>query len=80
MRDDLCALLADADTDDTVEVVVLTAVDPVFSAGVDFKEVADAGSVPERESGSAPNGEPAPAPGRCRPPIPARRCGAWTRR
>ena len=54
MRDDLCALLADADTDAAVKVVVLTAVDPVFSAGVDFKEVAEAGSVAERQAGSVP--------------------------
>jgi enoyl-CoA hydratase len=38
MRDGLCALLAEADADPDVRVVVLTAVDPVFSAGVDFKE------------------------------------------
>ncbi|MCU1487413.1 MAG: Enoyl-CoA hydratase/isomerase [Actinomycetia bacterium] len=38
MRDGLCNLLADADADPDVRVVVLTAVDPVFSAGVDFKE------------------------------------------
>lgn len=39
MRDDLCRLLAEADGDAGVRAVVLTAVDPVFSAGVDFKEV-----------------------------------------
>jgi enoyl-CoA hydratase len=39
MRDGLCSLLADADADPAVRVVVLTAVDPVFSAGVDFKDV-----------------------------------------
>jgi enoyl-CoA hydratase len=40
MRADLCDLLAAADADPAVAVVVLTAVDPVFSGGVDFKEVA----------------------------------------
>jgi enoyl-CoA hydratase len=38
MRDGLVQLLADADADPDVRVVVLTAVDPVFTAGVDFKE------------------------------------------
>lgn len=38
---------AAADQDDTVRVVVLTGVDPVFSAGVDFKQV---------ESGAADSG------------------------
>ena len=42
MRDELCEVLTDTDADDAVSVVVLTAVDPVFSAGVDFKEVANA--------------------------------------
>ena len=39
MRDDLCALLAAADVDPEVRVVVLAAVDPVFTAGVDFKDI-----------------------------------------
>jgi enoyl-CoA hydratase len=38
MRDGLVRLLAEADADPDVRVVVLTAVDPVFTAGVDFKE------------------------------------------
>ena len=38
MRDGLVQLLAEADADPEVRVVVLTAVDPVFTAGVDFKE------------------------------------------
>ena len=51
MRDDLCALLADSDRDDAVRVLVLAAVDPVFSAGVDFKEVAAAtGRMPLSET------------------------------
>jgi enoyl-CoA hydratase len=44
MRDDLCERLAAADADDGVRAVVLTAVDPVFSAGVDFKEIAAGGT------------------------------------
>jgi enoyl-CoA hydratase len=42
MRERFCALIADADADadDSVRAVIVTAVDPVFSAGVDFKEVA----------------------------------------
>jgi enoyl-CoA hydratase len=39
LRSELCAAIADADRDDDVRVVVLTAVDPVFSAGVDYKEL-----------------------------------------
>jgi enoyl-CoA hydratase len=40
MRERLCALLDEASADDAVDVIVLTAVDPVFSGGVDIKEVA----------------------------------------
>jgi enoyl-CoA hydratase len=40
MRAEFCALIAAADADDSLRAVVVTAVDPVFSAGVDFKEVA----------------------------------------
>jgi enoyl-CoA hydratase len=40
MRAELCALIEDADGDESVRAVIVTAVDPVFSAGVDFKEVA----------------------------------------
>jgi enoyl-CoA hydratase len=39
LRSELCAAVADADRDDGVRVVVLTCVDPVFSAGVDFKQL-----------------------------------------
>jgi enoyl-CoA hydratase len=39
LRTALCAAVGAADRDDTVRVVVLTAVDPVFSAGVDFKQL-----------------------------------------
>ena len=40
MRARLCALLSEAELDPGTRSVVLTAVDPVFSAGVDFKEIA----------------------------------------
>jgi enoyl-CoA hydratase len=39
LRSELCAAVSAADRDDDVRVVVLTAVDPVFSAGVDFKQL-----------------------------------------
>ncbi len=39
MRRDLCAIFAAADQDPDVHVVVLTGRDPVFTAGVDFKDV-----------------------------------------
>jgi enoyl-CoA hydratase len=53
MRAEFCALIERTDADDDVRAVIVTAVDPVFSAGVDFKEVA-AGS------GSASAGETNP--------------------
>jgi enoyl-CoA hydratase len=37
LRRELCASLGEADADGSVHAVVLTAVDPAFSAGVDFK-------------------------------------------
>ena len=40
MRTRLCELVDEADADAATRVVIVTAVDPVFSAGVDFKEVA----------------------------------------
>jgi enoyl-CoA hydratase len=40
MRAEFCALVEDADADDALRALIVTAVDPVFSAGVDFKEVA----------------------------------------
>jgi enoyl-CoA hydratase len=39
LRSELCAAIADADRDGNVRAVVLTAVDPVFSGGVDFKQL-----------------------------------------
>jgi enoyl-CoA hydratase len=40
MRARFCAVVQDADRDDATRAVIVTAVDPVFSAGVDFKEIA----------------------------------------
>ena len=37
MRTRLCELLGDADADDGTRAVIVTAVDPVFTAGVDFR-------------------------------------------
>jgi enoyl-CoA hydratase len=43
MRQRLCVLLSEAEQHAGTRAVVLAAVDPVFSAGVDFKEVSTAG-------------------------------------
>ena len=40
MRARFCELVAESDADDATRAVIVTAVDPVFSGGVDFKEVA----------------------------------------
>jgi enoyl-CoA hydratase len=40
MRTEFCALIEAADAHDSIRAVIVTAIDPVFSAGVDFKEVA----------------------------------------
>lgn len=40
MRIELAVLLQDADRDDAVTAVIITGVDPAFSAGVDFKAIA----------------------------------------
>jgi enoyl-CoA hydratase len=40
MRARFCELVAEADADAGTRAMIVTAVDPVFSAGVDFKEVA----------------------------------------
>jgi enoyl-CoA hydratase len=40
MRTRFCELVEEADADEGTRAVIVTAVDPVFSAGVDFKEVA----------------------------------------
>ena len=38
MRERFCALLSDAEQSTEIRAVIVTAVDPVFTAGVDFKE------------------------------------------
>jgi len=54
MRQRLEQLCADVDADDAVDVVVLTAVDPVFCAGADVKEIAQLGSaLPPTNPGAA---------------------------
>jgi enoyl-CoA hydratase/carnithine racemase len=52
MRTRLCESIADADADNGIRAVVVTAVDPVFTAGVDFREAA-AGAPPARNPGEA---------------------------
>ncbi|OHV04040.1 enoyl-CoA hydratase [Mycobacterium talmoniae] len=47
LRDRLFAALADAETDDTVDVVILTGADPVFCAGLDLKELGAATDLPD---------------------------------
>jgi enoyl-CoA hydratase len=57
MRQALERLAAAVDADDAVDVVVLTAVDPVFSAGADIKEIAALGSaLPSTNPGAALRG------------------------
>ena len=38
MRDDFCTIVSDADQDPHVHAIVITGTDPIFTAGVDFKE------------------------------------------
>lgn len=40
MRNDLCAVLRAADADEGVDAIILTGADPVFTGGVDLREVA----------------------------------------
>ena len=40
MRNDLCAALRASDADDGVDAIILTGADPVFTGGVDLREVA----------------------------------------
>ncbi len=47
LRDAFYAALSAADTDPDVDVVILTATDPVFCAGVDLKELATLDHVPD---------------------------------
>ena len=47
LRGQLFAALADAESDDTVDVVILTAADPVFCAGLDLKELGGSTDLPD---------------------------------
>ena len=38
MRNELCDVVADADRDPSIKAIVITGTDPIFTAGVDFKE------------------------------------------
>ena len=51
MRNDLCAALRAADADDGVDAIILTGADPMFTGGVDLREVA-ADGVSENPDGS----------------------------
>jgi enoyl-CoA hydratase len=52
MRARFCDLVEEADADPSTRAIIITAVDPVFSAGVDFKEVAaGTGTGPARNPG-----------------------------
>lgn len=61
LRRELGAALAAADGDDSVRAIVLTAVDPVFSAGVDFKEVSSgvSASGDDEDGAAGPTTNPA---------------------
>lgn len=65
LRGALCIAMQDADRDVSVNVVVLTAVDPVFSAGVDFKRLERAPG----ETGSPRDINPASAIRAMRKPV-----------
>jgi enoyl-CoA hydratase len=45
MRARMCELFAEAEQDPGTTAVILTGVDPVFSAGVDFKEMSQPGTM-----------------------------------
>ncbi len=47
LRQRFFAALADADTDDDVDVVILTGADPVFCAGLDLKELGNTTVLPD---------------------------------
>jgi enoyl-CoA hydratase len=47
LRDRFFGALAEAETDDTVDVVILTGTDPVFCAGLDLKELGDSSALPD---------------------------------
>src|ERR1700760_3461978 len=47
LRDQFFGALADAETDDAVDVVILTGADPVFCAGLDLKELGGSAALPD---------------------------------
>jgi enoyl-CoA hydratase len=47
LRDRLFSALAHAETDDDVDVVILTGADPVFCAGLDLKELGGSSALPD---------------------------------
>src|ERR1700748_3262156 len=47
LRDQFFTAVADAETDDDVDVVILTGTDPVFCAGLDLKELGDSTPLPD---------------------------------
>ncbi len=47
LRDRFFSALADAETDDGVDVVILTGADPVFCAGLDLKELGGQSALPD---------------------------------
>jgi enoyl-CoA hydratase len=47
LRDQFFGALAEAETDDSVDVVILTGTDPVFCAGLDLKELGDSSALPD---------------------------------
>jgi enoyl-CoA hydratase len=47
LRDRFFAALADAETDDGVDVVIVTGADPVFCAGLDLKELGGESALPD---------------------------------
>lgn len=65
MRQELERICAEVDGDDAVRVVVLTAVDPLFTAGVDIKEVGERAAAGE----SSPSTDPGAALRAVRKPV-----------
>ena len=47
LRDEFFGALTDAETDDDVDVVILTGTDPVFCAGLDLKELGERSALPD---------------------------------
>src|SRR6201991_1770979 len=47
LRDQFFGALSDAETDDDVDVIILTGTDPVFCAGLDLKELGGQSALPD---------------------------------